>query len=378
MNPTDTLIAYGSEVKALADGKVGGYLVLFGSPDKTDLTSQRDYFTPETDFGLDLATKSRAVYDHGLDPVVGKRPIGIVELKADAKGIWAEGQIKARDDYEDMVKAILGKDIPALIAAKKLGWSSGTAAHLVERVEQPNGSHWIKSWPLGLDASLTPTPCEPRTLAVPLKSLIAERLAGSIKGKHLGDRSGMMAAMAAVDHLHGQLSGRVAEVMRDDKMSMAAKSRAMSGAHDECCASSIKAMGALMSMPRPMSGAGDASENDDADMPGLKGMLGQGVEVGAAMAAMSSLHDRLTCALWRVIGDEARPPASRMTDVRDVIDEFRTAVLGIVGSMLMQPGGADMGDDDSAKSLAVLADSFLMMEDRIRSLELDLDFDLAH
>jgi hypothetical protein len=361
MTPTDTLITFGSEVKAMPDGKVGGYLVLFGSPSKTDLTSKRDYFTPETDFGLDLATKSRAIYDHGLDATVGKLPIGIVELKADVKGIWAEGQIKARDDYEAMVKAIIGKDIPELIAAKKLGWSSGTAAHLVERVEQPNGSHWIKSWPLGLDASLTPTPCEPRTLAVSLKSLIAERLLNgdATKGKHLGEHSGRYAAMAAVEHLHGQLSMRVGDAMRDQKSTMAAKCRAIKGAHAECGESSIQAMKALM-LPT----AGDGAENDDY---GTKGLLGPRVEIGAAMAALDSLHSRLTNALWSIVGDEDRPPKGRMADVEAAIKEFRDAAMGLVAPMLMGPAetAAKKALDD-----ARMYDRLLMIDDRLRGLDL--------
>ena len=50
-----------------------------------------------------------------------------------------------------------------------MGWSSGTAAHLVER--EPMGrAAKIVSWPLGLDASLTPTPAEPRNVTMPLKA----------------------------------------------------------------------------------------------------------------------------------------------------------------------------------------------------------------
>jgi gas vesicle protein len=48
----------------------------------------------------------------------------------------------------------------------KLGLSSGTASHLVERdrVSEKSGKtiHEIKQWPLGFDATLTPTPAEPR------------------------------------------------------------------------------------------------------------------------------------------------------------------------------------------------------------------------
>jgi len=66
-----------------------------------------------------------------------------------------------RDEYE--------KRIMELAAAGKLGWSSGAAGHLVER-EQVGKSWRIKSWPIA-EASLTPTPAEPRNNAVSVKSL---------------------------------------------------------------------------------------------------------------------------------------------------------------------------------------------------------------
>ena len=59
-----------------------------------------------------------------------------------------------------------------MVEKGKLGFSSGTAAHLVEREQAPQGKGvHIKMWPLGLDGSLTPTPCDPHNRAVPLKSL---------------------------------------------------------------------------------------------------------------------------------------------------------------------------------------------------------------
>jgi len=47
--------------------------------------------------------------------------------------------------------------------APEMGWSSGTAAHLVVRQPAGKALH-IKRWLLGLDASITPTPAEPRTM----------------------------------------------------------------------------------------------------------------------------------------------------------------------------------------------------------------------
>lgn len=154
--PDDILVFDGSEVKALEGGKVAGYLVRFSTKSDPDLTG--DYFTPETDYGT--ATRTAILYQHGFDPKMRRRKIGEGELRKDEIGVWVEAQLNLRDEYE--------RAIYDLAAAGKLGWSSGTASHLVER----DGDGKITAWPLGLDASLTPTPAEPRNSAIPLKSLI--------------------------------------------------------------------------------------------------------------------------------------------------------------------------------------------------------------
>lgn len=162
----EDMIYYGEAVKALGNGKLGGYLVRFTNPNEPDLDG--DYFTAETDFGD--ANKSPVYYQHGQDPVLKKRKLGSAELKKDDFGVWAEAQLSMRDEYE--------KFIYEMAERGKLGWSSGTAGHLIE--EQQYGKvYWIKSWPLGLDASLTPTPAEPRNSAMPLKSIKFEPLEGS-------------------------------------------------------------------------------------------------------------------------------------------------------------------------------------------------------
>jgi len=158
----DTVVWYGGEVKALDDeGKVGGYLVRFSTASDPDLAG--DYFTKDTDFGF--ATKSTVLYHHGMDKTIKSRDLAVGELKIDDVGVWIEGQLKMRDEYE--------KAIFEMAKAGKLGWSSGTASHLVSRKSVGSATE-ILSWPLGLDASLTPTPCEPRTQAIPLKSLNIE------------------------------------------------------------------------------------------------------------------------------------------------------------------------------------------------------------
>ena len=159
----DLFVTIGGELKALGNGKVGGYLVRFGNPDMPDLTG--DYFTAETDFDLDDgAGKSTVLYHHGLDPVLKRRKLGRGTVTTTDVGVWMETQLAMRDEYEQAVYS--------LVEAGKMGLSSGTAPHLVEREPQANGTHKITRWPLGLDASITPIPAEPRTSVIALKTYL--------------------------------------------------------------------------------------------------------------------------------------------------------------------------------------------------------------
>lgn len=157
---------YGDSVKALGGGKVAGLLVRYGSPDDTD--AEGEYFTKATDFDFEDGDPVTIYYHHGLDPVLKRRKLGKATMRRDDVGIWVEGQLNLRDEYE--------KQIYAMAEKGKLGWSSGTAGHLVDRM--PSGkSVMITAWPLGKDASLTPTPAEIRNAAIPVKSLSVITLA---------------------------------------------------------------------------------------------------------------------------------------------------------------------------------------------------------
>lgn len=163
-----TLVMGGSAVKALGDGKVGGYLMVWGSPDQTDM--ERDYFDATTNIGD--ANKSAVFYHHGLDKTIGKKSIGGADIGRDDVGVWVKAQLDLSDRYTRAIYAMAEKG--------KLGWSSGTASHLVER-EQVGKAWHIKTWLLGLDASLTPTPAEPRARAMALKSLDVPELEALIQ-----------------------------------------------------------------------------------------------------------------------------------------------------------------------------------------------------
>ena len=156
----------GSDIKATGRGMVEGYLVRFGNPSDTDL--ERDYFTKSTDFGMEFvdgsAHKLGLYYNHGMDPVVRTKKIGYGTIKMTDKGLWYEAQLDLADEYAKMIYELAKKG--------KLGFSSGAASHMVERV--PMGkSYEIKRWNLA-EASLTPQPAESRNMAE-AKSLKAKK-----------------------------------------------------------------------------------------------------------------------------------------------------------------------------------------------------------
>lgn len=169
MNETDALVYFGGAVKALGDGKIGGYGVLFTSADDPDL--QGDYFTKSTALELQDRTSVLTIWDHGMDKTLKRKQIGRSTYKADDVGVWFETKLEEADGYE--------KAIYELAKRGKLGWSTGSAPHLVERTPVKKAFE-IKAWPI-IEISLTPVPVEPRTSALPLKSVTHVDLATLIK-----------------------------------------------------------------------------------------------------------------------------------------------------------------------------------------------------
>jgi hypothetical protein len=160
----EIIINHGDGVKSLADGKIGGYLVLFSDEKSPDLAG--DFFTKDTDFGFKDSQKTAVWFNHRKPiktrdgkQIEVKEKIGEGELKIDDKGVFIEAILYNRAEYEKALGA--------------MGWSSGTAAHLVDR-EKKGNANFIKTWYLGLDASTTPRPCEPRTSVQSLKSYLDE------------------------------------------------------------------------------------------------------------------------------------------------------------------------------------------------------------
>jgi len=159
MNDNELLIAYGGEVKALGDGRIGGYLVRFSGPTDPDLYG--DFFTKSTDFGIQATLP--VYYQHGYDDTLKNRQIGVGEISSTDAGLWFEAQLEKRDEYEKMVNE--------LVEMGKLGYSSGAVGHLVSRKDADNGSKEIETWILG-EASLVLNPAEPRNHVMSIKEFV--------------------------------------------------------------------------------------------------------------------------------------------------------------------------------------------------------------
>jgi hypothetical protein len=175
-DPSELLTFQGGEVKAVGDdGKFEGYAILFTDKDNPDLLG--DYFTKATDFffdGKESFDVPFLLYHHAQNPVMKARRIGTnVKAVIDEVGVFVTGELNRRDKYE---KAIYEK----LLKKKKLGFSTGSAPHLVSRKSLGDVDE-ITAWPI-IELSLTPTPVEPGTSArvASIKSLIEEVGDGSL------------------------------------------------------------------------------------------------------------------------------------------------------------------------------------------------------
>ena len=150
----DVLTSFPDAIKSDRLGYVKGYLVRFGDSKSADL--EGDYFTQSTDYGFPMESGKRVplnvYYHHGMDQMVGKKSIGTGYIKMDETGLWYEAQLDLADEY--------GKMVAKLCKQGKMGFSSGAAAHLVER-KSMGGAAEITRWPIA-EASITPTPAEYR------------------------------------------------------------------------------------------------------------------------------------------------------------------------------------------------------------------------
>lgn len=136
----------GGAIKAVGDGKIEGYLAVWGSPSQRD--SYGEYFTKSTNFELQRYKDWPLLYHHELDPTVGGLEVGrIHNIIPDDYGLLAQAQLdmtipEANRFYNDVLRG-------------KLFWSSGSVPHWVNTT--PGGE--ITRWPI-TEGTLTPAPAE--------------------------------------------------------------------------------------------------------------------------------------------------------------------------------------------------------------------------
>ena len=145
-----------ASIKSITDDTavLAGYGVVFGG-----LDMEGDEFTKETDLQLDLVPVKPVYYEHTMrKPEIRIGKVSTTEV--DDEGVWLEAELDRHQKYMESVLEIARQG--------KLGWSSGSISHLVRRKDGV-----IKSWPI-VEFSLTPTPCEARTLGVEQIKALAE------------------------------------------------------------------------------------------------------------------------------------------------------------------------------------------------------------
>ncbi|GIV82072.1 MAG: hypothetical protein KatS3mg051_1426 [Anaerolineae bacterium] len=160
-------------LKRLGEDRVGGYGVVWGDPQHTDLHG--DYFTPQTNFflpprplvpGERVAVSWPWLYDHAMTPLPRSASktddardyvLGVADtVVADEIGLWVEAQLHTHEEWAKRVMELIDQGV--------LHWSSGSSSYLVKRA--PDG--WLQNWPI-VEISSTPAPAEPRHTRIVLK-----------------------------------------------------------------------------------------------------------------------------------------------------------------------------------------------------------------
>lgn len=151
----EILIAFGGEIKALEekDGKGGfeGFLVRYSDSENPDLVG--DFFTKSSELYVEDGAVIPVLYDHGLNATIKRRKIGRAKTSYKDAGLFIQGELDLRDDFE---KAVYEE----LVKKGKAGLSSGAASHMVTRKKaDKKGIHEILQWGVA-EASITPAHTE--------------------------------------------------------------------------------------------------------------------------------------------------------------------------------------------------------------------------
>jgi len=170
----DIMVGFGSNVKAMGDGRIGGHLVLWGNPEQKDF--YRDYFTAETYLGPADGDGRDVTINHRIALKTGNaetdsalksytdtifKPGGL-KTSRDELGIFGEVICDLSDQYDAMVYKLAEQG--------KLKFSAGAPSHMIERAADGRLKMFVIS-----EAALTPIPAEPRMVTsrvMPLKAYV--------------------------------------------------------------------------------------------------------------------------------------------------------------------------------------------------------------
>lgn len=325
-------------VKSLNDaGQIGEYGILFGSPSTPDASAYKDYFTPQTDFWLEKWEQRPMLYHHGFDsdPEYAAQPV---------IGVWNKAQI---DDTGVFMVGQLDESHPKYAATKaradagELFISSDSADHLLRRRKNEDGTHEVLRWPL-LAGSLTPTPAEPRMMAVSaVKSAFkaigidaesieeAPKSTGAIKSQYLGEYAETSVSTDVIRSMCDRLMyGAVYDCLSDNNLSLTEKMQNLKNAFNEFRDISLRAVEAIM-------------QGTDSQSPAsaMKALLELKEAVTEAPQAGVRFTDHTKTARETVEGyveratgyaaiksNEAKPlPANRIEEITEVVAAMDTA-----------------------------------------------------
>lgn len=168
----ENLIAYGGTVKVLEKKAdlvtIGGPGVVFDDPKNPvkDLTG--DYFTRDTYFGAHKGNGMDVLFHHGF-PIAGVDfAKSLAEHVFPAVKVDEEEAALVGSIVLDLRKDYLQRFVYEQAEKGLLSWSTGALPQGVKRMDDG----WLKRWIIG-EWSLTPTPAEPRTSVLPIKSLMS-------------------------------------------------------------------------------------------------------------------------------------------------------------------------------------------------------------
>jgi len=172
----DTIKRVGDFIKSdtLGAGRISGYLVRFTEKGDTDLVG--DYFNSNTQFMLKShSIKGKPILlEHGLEDHFGLLPIGVFDFESvDDVGVWVEGKLADREDYERWLSEINYKGLSseeisrtaeiACEAVKKLlstGKAQFSSGALPQSVMRDDATGHIEQWVI-VEGSVTYQPAEP-------------------------------------------------------------------------------------------------------------------------------------------------------------------------------------------------------------------------